>query len=358
MALENKMKIAILSCYSGLIYRGVETFVHELGNRLTEMGHDVIIYQNGPKVPGAKYKTVSIGIKIDLNKFNTYLPFVNYYGRRVGVFTLKVLKRLDKDTDILFPTNGQWQALLVSLWGKTHKVKVVISGQSGPGFDDRINLWTFPDRFVALTSHQKDWARKANPFVKVEKIPNGVDLTKFNETVKPISLDLPRPVILSVAAFDFWKRLDLAIEAVARLNGVSLLLVGKGPEEKKLKKLGEKLLPGKFKMMSFPHAQMPGVYRAADVFTYPTVSWESFGIVLAEAMASGLPVVANKDDIRREIVGRAGILVDPTNTEAYAIALENAMRLKWGKRPQNQAKNFSWDIIASQYQKLFRKIKK
>jgi glycosyltransferase involved in cell wall biosynthesis len=350
------MKIAFLSFYSGEVYRGVETFVHELGNRLTKMGHEVTIYQNGQEVPGAKYETVSIGIKIDLNKVNTYIPFVNYYGRRVGSFTLKVLKRIDKDTDILFPTNGQWQALLASLWGKTHKTKVVISGQSGPGFDDRINLWTFPDRFVALTSYQKDWAKKANPFVKVEKIPNGVDLRKFNDRVRPISLDLPRPIILSVAAFDFWKRLDLSIKAVSRLNGASLLLVGKGPQEEKLKKLGEKLLPGKFKMMSFPHAQMPGVYRAADIFTYPTVSWESFGIVLVEAMASGLPVVANNDDIRREIVGRAGVLVDPINTDAYAIALENAMRLKWGKRPQNQAKKFDWDKIAGQYQKLLNRI--
>lgn len=347
------MKIAFLSFYSGLVYRGVETFVHELGNRLTQMGHQVTIYQNGPEVPGAKYKTVSIGIKIDLKKFNTYISFVNYYGRKVGIFTLKALKRIDKNTDILFPTNGQWQALLGSIWGKTHKAKVVISGQSGPGFDDRINLWTFPNRFVALTSHQRDWAKKANPFVKVEKIPNGVDLTKFNDKTKPIFLDLPRPIILSVAAFDFWKRLDLSIKAVSKLNGVSLLLVGKGPQEEKLKRLAEKLLPGRFKIMSFPHAKMPGVYRAADIFTYPTVSWESFGIVLVEAMASGLPVVVNKDEIRREIVGRAGVLVDPTNIDAYAVALENALRLRWGRRPENQAKKFSWDKIAEKYQKVF-----
>ena len=98
---------------------------------------------------------------------------------------------------------------------------------------------------------------------------------------------------------------------------------------------------------------MPGVYRAADIFTYPTVPWESFGIVLVEAMATGLAVVANKDDIRREIVGRAGVLVDPTNVDAYAIALKNALRLKWGKRPINQAKKFDWDKIAAKYEKLF-----
>ena len=37
------MKIAFLSFYSGEVYRGVETFVHELGNRLVQMGHEVVI---------------------------------------------------------------------------------------------------------------------------------------------------------------------------------------------------------------------------------------------------------------------------------------------------------------------------
>ena len=352
------MKIAFLSFYSGEVYRGVETFVHELGNRLVKMGHEVVIYQNGPQLKGAKYRAATMGLKIDYKRPNTYVSFINYYGRRVGSFTVKVLKEIDKDTDIIFPTNGQWQALLCRLWAKVHKAKVVISGQSGPGLDDRINLWTFPDRFVALTSHQRKWAKRANPFVRIAKIPNGVDLTKFNDKVKPISLDLPRPVILSVAAFDFWKRLDLAIKAVAHLKGASLLLVGKGAREKKLRKLGEKLLPKRFKILSFPHDQMPGVYTAADIFTYPTSAWESFGIVLAEAMASGLPVVATNDPIRKEIVGRAGALVNPRDTAAYSIALENALKLKWGKRPLNQAKKFDWDKIAVKYEKLFLELVK
>jgi glycosyltransferase involved in cell wall biosynthesis len=352
------MKIAFLSFYSGEVYRGVETFVHELGNRLVKMGHKVTIYQNGPQIKGAKYKTVTMGLKIDYKKTNSYRPFVNYYGRKVGSFTSKVLKEIDKDTDIIFPTNGQWQALLCGLWAKVHKAKVVISGQSGPGLDDRMNLWTFPDSFTALTRYQKNWARRANPFVRVEKIPNGVDLTKFNNEIKPISLDLPRPVILSVGALDSSKRLDLAIKAVSRLENPSLLLVGRGPQEEELRKLGEELLPKRFKIMHFAYSQMPEVYRAADIFTYPTVPWESFGLALVEAMASGLPVVATNDPIRKEIVGRAGVLVNPTDTAAYSVALENALKLRWGKRPLNQAKRFNWDKIALKYEKLFSELVK
>lgn len=350
------MKIAFLSFYSGELYRGVETFVHEVANRLSDMGHEVTVYQNGPKLPGTKYKAVAVGIKIDLNRRNTLVPFVNYFGRKVGVFSIRVLKLLDKDTDIVFPTNGQWQSLLCSVWGKLHKAKVIISGQSGPGLDDRINLWTFPDVFLTLTDFQRRWAKKANPFVKVEKIPNGVDTKKFNKSVTPIEIDLPRPVIICVAAFDFWKRLDLAIKAVSRLDKGSLILVGKGREEEKLRKLGEKLLPGRFKILSFPHKDMPMVYAAADIFTYPTAPWESFGIVIVEAMASGLGVVATKDPIRKEIIGNSGILVDPKDTGKYANAIKAGLNRDWKDVPRQQAKKFDWDKIAGKYEELFERL--
>lgn len=352
------MKIAFLSFYSGEMYRGVETFVHETANRLNSMGHKVTVYQNGPKLPGAKYKTVVIGLKVNWRRRNSYIPFLNYYGRLVGRFTLRVLKGLDKDMDILFPTNGQWQSLLCSFWTTLRRTKLVISGQSGPGLDDRINLWTFPNVFLGLTDSQVEWARHANPLVKVGKIPNGVDLTKFNKSASSIKVDLPKPIILSVAAFDKWKRLDLAIKAVSKLNKGSLLLMGKGKGERRLKRMGERLLPGRFKIMSFPHKDMPKVYQAADLFTYPTSPWESFGIVLVEAMASGLPVIATNDPIRREIVGKAGLFVDPEQTSKYASSLKNALNKKWGNIPRKQAERYDWDKIAKEYEKLFKNLTK
>lgn len=98
---------------------------------------------------------------------------------------------------------------------------------------------------------------------------------------------------------------------------------------------------------------MPKVYRACDVFSLASEPYYSFEIVLTEAMATGLPVVANRDDIRREIVGDSGVLVNPTNIKAYSLALETAMKLKWGKKPIRQAKKFDWDIVTEKYEKIF-----
>lgn len=350
------MKIAFLSFYSGEIYRGVETFVHELANRLAGVGHRVTVFQNGPKLPNTKYRAVSVGLPLDLTRRSPAASFLfNYYALRIKEFTQVVLEQVD-NVDILFPTNGQWEVLLCRLWASGKRAKVVIAGQSGPGFDDRFNLWMFPDVFVGLTEYQAKWAKGVNPFARVMKVPNGVDLSRFKKKVKPMDFGLPRPVVLDVAALISWKRLDLAIKAMAELDEGSLLLVGKGDKERELEKLGDKLLPGRFKIMSFAHHQMPRVYVSADLFTFPTVSWESFGIAMVEAMASGLPVVASDDPIRREIVGDAGLFVNPENTSEYARALEKTLNTRWGNRPRKQAEKFSWDDIAEKYDKLFRSL--
>lgn len=353
---KRKLKIAFLSFYSGEVYRGVETFVHETANRLTHMGHAVTVYQNGSELLDAKYKTESLGLNINWSTKKHVVPFINYWGKKVGFFTLKVLKKLDKDTDIVFPTNGQWSSLLCRIWTKINKSHLVISGHSGLGLDDRINIWTFPDVFLGFTKRQVSWAKRVNPLVKVKKISNGVDTSKFGVNIKPMKIKLQKPIILCVAAFDSWKRPDLTVKAVSRLKKGSLLLVGKGDLEEKLKTMGEEMLPGRFATMSFPHRDMPKVYSAADLFTYPANPGESFGLVLLEAMASGLGIVATRDPIRKEIVGEAGLLVDPTDTAQYAKALKRALNTNWGEKPRKQAKKHDWDIIAKKYEELFLKL--
>lgn len=350
------MKIAFLSFYSGHVYRGVETFVHEVANQLVMLGHDVTIFQNSQQIKGSKYKTITIGLSVNWNQKANHFPYLNYYARQVRTFTAKALLLMASDTQIVFPTNGQWQSLLCKIWTAKNKAKLVISGQSGPGRDDRLNLYTFPDVFISLTNTQVAWAKRVNPFVKTIKIPNGVDLNKFGSKSNKIKIDLPKPIILSVGAFDDSKRLDLVIKAVSRLDQISLLLVGNGQAETKLRILAQKVLPGRCQFLSFPHDQMPGVYSCADIFTYATVPWESFGIVLVEAMASGLPVVATDDPIRREIIGDAGLFVNPENTQDYARALKKALNTDWGDKPRKQAEKFSWDKIAKDYEALFKSL--
>ena len=98
---------------------------------------------------------------------------------------------------------------------------------------------------------------------------------------------------------------------------------------------------------------MPEVYRSVDLFTLVSRPYHSFEIVLVEAMAAGLPVVANNDLIRGEIVGDAGFLVNPENIESYSRALSKGLEMNWANIPRKQSEKFSWDKIAQEYEKLF-----
>lgn len=301
------MKIAFLNKYQGKVNRGAETFVSEMAKRLSK-NHEVAVLTS-------------------------------------------TLALLSKKYDLIIPTNGRAQAIFTRFVAFVTGAKVIISGQSGIGFDDRVNLYTFPDVFVGLSEYQCNWAKKINPYVKVLKIPNGVDLSEFKASRSN------RKVILSVGAFTKEKRHDLTIKAVSKLEGVHLLIVGSGGNEKgELEALGRKLLGNRFEVLSVPHSKMPDIYEKAGVLAFPTVSWESFGIVIVEAMASGLAVVANDDPIRREIVGDAGIFVDPTDTASYASALQKALDTDFEDKPRRQAEKFSWDKIAAEYDKTIERI--
>ena len=305
------MKIAILNKYQSKVYRGAETFVSELSRRL------------------AKRHTVDVV---------SYVDYAQLYREKY---------------DIIIPTNGRWQAFMVRLVCWLSGAKMIISGQSGAGLDDRLNLYTQPDVFVALSQFQKDWANKINPLVKTVYIPNGVDLSTFRRS----PFKDGRKVVLSVGAFTKEKRHDLTINAVAKLNGVKLIIVGSGGGLKnEINDLGINLLgKDRFEILSVPHKKMPEIYKKANVLAFPTVPWESFGIVMLEAMATNLSVVTTNDPIRKEIVGSAGLLVDPTNTKEYSNAIQSALTTNWGSKPREQASRFSWDKIAQDYENLFQK---
>lgn len=309
-----KYKLAFLNKYQGKVNRGAETFVKEVSQRLSENYQvDIISDINYPDLFKKKY-------------------------------------------DLVIPTNGRFQVVFTRLITWLTGGKMIVSGQSGMGWDDRVNLYSFPDYFIPLSSEALRWAKRINPFVKSVYIPNGVDINKFKPDGEKININLKKPIILCVGALTKTKRIDLVIKAVSKLEKVSLLIVGRGEEESNLQDLGNELLKDRFKIMSLPYEKMPEVYRAADIFTLVSEPFHSFENVLVEAMATNLLVVANDDPIRKEIVGDGGLLVNPNNVEEYANALRSVLETNWGNKPREQANKFDWDKIFKEYIKLINKL--
>ena len=337
------MKIAFLNFYQAS--RGLETFVGELSTQLSKKNETLLIQ--------GSQKTASTRDPITLFQ----RLFLDKDSLKVCIWTFKQLKVLKNfNPDIVIPTNGGWQSLIISIFARLNKSKMVISGQSGSGWDDRWNLFTKPHAFVALTDQQEKWAKKATPWLKhkIVKISNGVNLKKFKPAGKKVKLKLQEPIILMVAATAPYKRVEQGIAAISRLKQGSLLLLGKGPQDKRTDNLGYKLLgKGRYQRLTVPFSKMPDYYRSANLFTLCSESSEAFGIVYLEAMATGLACVATDDASRKEIIGKAGIFVkDPDNTTEYSQALKKALSKKWGNAPLTQAKKFSWISVAQKYEKL------
>lgn len=358
------MRIAILSFYSGFSERGVENWTKEIATRLS-LRHDVTVFQAGSlKEEKIEYKIIAANFKINWNKPSSKgtifrKTFVDYWSLLIGKFAFQILPILWKgDFDVVVPTDGGWEPAFLRILTWLRGKKMVIVGHSGRGWDDRNNIYCFPDCFVALTKSAERWAKKINPLIKVTNIPDGVDLDKFSPVGKTATLPFKRPIVLAVGSADKGKRLELAIEAVAKMKDVNLLILGNVGNESRLKELGERKLKDRFLMMSVPHEEIPGYYRAADVFTLPSWGNEAFGMVYLEAMASGLPVVATRDEMRSEIIGDAGFLADPTDAEAYSRALDSALNKDWGDSPRREAEKFSWDKILQKYEELFEDLVK
>jgi len=358
------VKIAILSLYSGHLDRGVETWTREISTRLRKLGNVVLVLQGGDEsyAPNYKVQVVRLKILLEIPRDKGFIRQVLFSAYRFSLnlsFSLRALLPLIRfNPDVVLPSNGNVQSLIVGIAARVFRWKVVMVGHAGIGGHDKWNILTRPAVFVSPSNRGKRWSENLlySRGVKVVSIPHGVDITKFSKNVNPVKLSLVHPRILCVSSMDPFKRIDLAIRAISELEEGSLLVIGGNKTQSRLDDLGKSLLGSRYLRLVVKPADMPGYYAAADVFTLPSTETEAFGIVYLEALASGLPVVATDDDLRHQIVDGAGYLVDPTDIKSYSDALKKAANKNWGEKPRLQAKKFSWDKIILQYDRLFKEI--
>lgn len=168
-------------------------------------------------------------------------------------------------------------------------------------------------------------------FHDVKLWPRGVDATLFRPR-QGVALDLPRPIFLTVGRVAVEKN----IEAFLKLDlPGSKLVVGDGPARSALaKKYPDAVFVG-----SRQGEELAKIYAAADVFVFPSRT-DTFGLVLLEALASGLPVAAFPAAAPRDVIGDAPVgALDEDLARACLNALECsrddcrdfALRMTWAE---------------------------
>jgi glycosyltransferase involved in cell wall biosynthesis len=108
-------------------------------------------------------------------------------------------------------------------------------------------------------------------------------------------------------------------------------------------------------------ADLPAFYQLAELFVFPSL-YEGFGLGPLEAMACGAPVISSHSSSLPEVVGQAGLLVDPTDTAALSQALRRVLadaelRRDLRERGLAQAQKFSWRKAADELEAVYRSLR-
>jgi glycosyltransferase involved in cell wall biosynthesis len=199
---------------------------------------------------------------------------------------------------------------------------------------------------------------------KITVIPNGVDQSfrpappdRIREVRQTLGLG-QKPYVLCVSSFEPRKNLKGLLAAWAALpasirNDFQLVLSGARGSSKVFgdSGIGEPP-PGAVFTGYVAQQDLPALYSGAEIFAYPSL-YEGFGLPPLEAMASGVPVVTSNTSSIPEVVGDAGVLVDPTDIESFRDGLQRLMtdeqlRNDFASRGLKRARQMSWDRTADE----------
>jgi phosphatidylinositol alpha-mannosyltransferase len=204
-------------------------------------------------------------------------------------------------------------------------------------------------------------------------IPNGIDFARFNSAdTQPIpKFSDGRPNILFVGRIEPRKGFHHLIRAYPYIKEavpeVRLVVVGAFNDDEKasfVRYARANHLSGIHFVGWVSRDELPRYYRSATVYCAPSTGFESFGIVLLEAMASGLPIVASDIAGYREVLhdGVQGRLVPPEDAVAIAEAIITLLKnpplgRQMAERGRTTAAEYDWSLIANRVLDYYGELK-
>jgi phosphatidylinositol alpha-mannosyltransferase len=369
------MKIGLVCPYDIAKGGGAQDIVRAEQAELTRMGHDVYIITPRPREDSATYrarKTIFVGNSTD---FNSPLHTTVQVSAGIHDAIDNVLKQYKFD---VLHFHEPWVPML--------SMQVLARSNC-------VNVGTFhaklPETFMTRTM-----ARVVAPYTKsvlkyvheltavsdaaadyvgrltdrpISIIPNGIDSKVF----KPPRSRKDGPgakTIFFVGRLEQRKGVKYLLRAFAKLREtrpeVKLLIASDGPDRRKLELLAQDL--GVADYVEFlgyiSHKDKVHLLKTADLFCSPALYGESFGIVLLEAMATGLVTVAGDNPGYASVMKGLGAisLINPKHTEEFARRLdlllhENDLRRLWRDWAKTEVQQYSYAEVFSQYEAVFKK---
>jgi len=365
------MKIGIFTeCYKPTI-NGVVSSIEAFRTQLEEKGHEVFIFAPRHKqakpmanvfrvpsitLPSPKDYPIGIPYLANLHLLISQLNLDIVHTQHIflmGGFGQNVAKKFNIPTIHTYHTMMTEYTHYVPIKMLRGLVKKFIIIRS-KRFCNRANRVIVPSH--AMAEVLKSYGVKT----QIEVLPTGIDLKQFKKLnlverqrlLAKYRIPTKRKILLYVGRLASEKNLDFLLECfkdiVKKEPNAHLVLVGSGPDEEKLKSQISKLeTEGSVTFTGFlPKPETNKFFGAADVFVFPSTT-DTQGIVIAEAMASSVPVVAINKLGPKDFVNnnKDGFLVNLHKNEfidKILRLLENEkLRRKFGQNARESAKKLS-----------------
>lgn len=201
---------------------------------------------------------------------------------------------------------------------------------------------------------------------KITVVYNGIETDLFKPANKKTKEEKKKFVILYQSRISKEKGQHIAVKALSLLpkeikDKTKLYLTGFISDKNYLKKVKNMShgLPIEI-MHDLPSKET--YFQKSDLFIFPTLMTEGFGLVAAEAFACKLPVIASDFPAVREVVRDNGILVPPNNAKELADAIvklykDKKLRKKYAENGRKYVlQNFTWDIAFKKYKEIYDSI--
>jgi len=199
--------------------------------------------------------------------------------------------------------------------------------------------------------------------IPVTIIPNGIDLSKYK--FSPDKKTSDTKTILYIGRLEKRKGVKFLLQAYQLLSqdddNLRLIIGGDGPDRKKLELLADELKLKNVSFLGYVSEEVKlDLLIQADVFCSPAIFGESFGIVLLEAMATGVVASAGNNSGYNDLMQGVGALsiTNPQDTSEFARQLklllnEPDIRKLWRTWAKSYVKQFSYPRVVDMYEELY-----
>jgi glycosyltransferase involved in cell wall biosynthesis len=352
------MKIAIFSSYFLPHKGGVENYVYQTGKRLVKKGHKVWIITS--RLKGMKSEETIDGMKV--LRFPSIEPLP---GRMAVPFAMNALEKIGRPDVIVTHTRFYPLSVAGGMIAKSKGIPWLhvehgtaqvrysnpLVDLGAKTFDATAGRWIMRNASVAGVSKASCAFTKKLGAKSCLVLYNGVD-TKFfsgSKAHKGVQIAYVGRLIKEKGVQDLLK-------SVKGLN-VRVVIIGKGPAENELRKLGGKLVGEK------DSAGVKNILSVSDILVNPSYG-EGLPTSVLEGGAMGLAVVATDVGGTSEIIsdGKNGFLLHPGNVhelrEKIVLLVKNAkLREKLGKALQKTVRDkFDWDKITANFEKVLKSL--